>query len=409
MATILNRTQTFATNGTVTAAGLHNLIDDTGIYAGLITTQTELTTVGTADQILIAVGGVSDTGAPRRATVQNLFDDALSVGTYTGLNLSGALTYGTATGNRTVSTSATITTGTITNLTSSTANITLGTIPTLTAGTTTSTAANITNGTVQTLTASTGTIGTFNSTTGTIATLNSTTGTIGNLSTTLAGDFTISQGTATLATSGATAGTYGSVTAIPFITVDAKGRITSATTGTFSSTPADGSITPAKLSQPFTSATAVASTSGTAIDFTSIPSWVKRITVMFDQVSTNGASLPAIQLGDSGGVETSGYNAASSLISPSGISTSLYTASFTIRTDAVSGVAISGHATLNLLSSSANTWAIGGILATPTPTAYMTLVGGTKSLSATLDRVRITTVNGTDTFDAGSVNILYEG
>jgi hypothetical protein len=409
MATILNRTQTFATNGAVTAAGLHNLIDDTLIYAGLITTQTELTTVGTADQILIAVGGVSDTGAPRRATVQNLFDDALSVGTYTGLNLSGALTYGTATCNRTVSTSATITTGTITNLTSSTANITLGTIPTLTAGTTTSTAANITNGTVQTLTASTGTIGTFNSTTGTIATLNSTTGTIGNLSTTLAGDFTISQGTATLATSGATAGTYGSVTAIPFITVDAKGRITSATTGTFSSTPADGSITPAKLSQPFTSATAVASTSGTAIDFTSIPSWVKRITVMFDQVSTNGASLPAIQLGDSGGVETSGYNAASSLISPSGISTSLYTASFTIRTDAVSGVAISGHATLNLLSSSANTWAIGGILATPTPTAYMTLVGGTKSLSATLDRVRITTVGGTDTFDAGSVNILYEG
>jgi hypothetical protein len=243
MATILNRTTTFPTNGTVTAAGLHNLIDDTSIYAGLITTQTELTTVGTADQLLIAVDGVSDTGAPRRATVQNLFDDALTSGTYTNLSLSGALTYGTATGNSTVSTSATITTGTIPNLTSSTANITLGTIPTLTTGTTTSTAANITNGTVQMLTASTGTIGTFNSTTGTIGTIKSTTGTITNLSTTLAGDFTISQGTATLATSGATAGTYGSVTAIPFLTVDAKGRITSATTGTFSSTPPAGSVT----------------------------------------------------------------------------------------------------------------------------------------------------------------------
>jgi len=202
MATILNRTQTFATNGTVTAAGLHNLIDDTGIYAGLITTQTELTTVGTADQLLIAVGGVSDTGAPRRATVQNLFDDALSVGTYTGLNLSGALTYGTATGNRTVSTSATITTGTITNLTSSTANITLGTIPALTAGTTTSTAANITNGTVQTLTASTANIsqGSAIFTQGTIATLNSTTGTIGNFTTNLTGDVTISAGVATVGT-----------------------------------------------------------------------------------------------------------------------------------------------------------------------------------------------------------------
>ena len=257
MATILNRTTTFATNGTVTAAGLHNLIDDTSIYAGLITTQTELTTVGTADQILIAVNGVSDTGAPRRATVQNLFDDALSVGTYTGLNLSGALTYGTATGNRTVSTSATITTGTIPNLTSGTttstaATITNGTlttalIPTLTAGTTTGTAGIFTSGTITGLNSTAGTIATLNSTTGAIATLNSTTGTITNLSTTLAGDFTISQGTATLATSGATAGTYGSVSAIPFITVDAKGRITSATTGTFSSTPADGSITPAKL------------------------------------------------------------------------------------------------------------------------------------------------------------------
>ena len=268
MATILNRTQTFATNGTVTAAGLHNLIDDTGIYAGLITTQTELTTVGTADQLLIAVGGVSDTGAPRRATVQNLFDDALSVGTYTGLNLSGALTYGTATGNRTVSTSATITTGTIPNLTAGTttstaATITNGTIttaliPTLTAGTTTGTAGIFTSGTITSLNSTAGTVATLNSTTGAISALNSTTGTITNLSTTLAGDFTISQGTGTLATSGATAGTYGSVTAIPFLTVDAKGRITSATTGTFSSTPPANSVTFNTLSTSTTEADNVA-------------------------------------------------------------------------------------------------------------------------------------------------------
>jgi hypothetical protein len=217
MATILNRTTTFATNGTVTAPGLHNLIDDTAIYSGLITTQTNLASVGTGDKLLIAQASGGDTTSPFSTTVLNLFDDALTGGTYTNANIAEQLTYGTATGNRTVSTSATITTGTIPNLTSSTANITLGTIPTLTAGTTTSTAANITNGTVQTLTASTATIsvgtysglinsstGTFsgaiNSTLGTIATLNSTTGTIGNFTTTLTGDVTISTGSATVGT-----------------------------------------------------------------------------------------------------------------------------------------------------------------------------------------------------------------
>ena len=205
MATILNRTTTFATNGTVTAAGLHNLIDDTSIYAGLITTQTNLATVSTGDKLLIAQASGTDTSSPFSTTVLNLFDDALTGGTYTNLNLSENLTYGTATGNRTVSTSATITTGTI---------------PSLTAGTTTSTAANITNGTITngtittalipTLTAGTttgtagiftsGTIATLNSTTGTIGSFNSTAGTIGNFTTTLTGDVTISTGSATVGT-----------------------------------------------------------------------------------------------------------------------------------------------------------------------------------------------------------------
>jgi len=202
MATILNRTTTFATNGTVTAAGLHNLIDDTAIYSGLITTQTNLATVGTGDKLLIAQASGGDTTSPFSTTVLNLFDDALTGGTYTNANIAEQLTYGTATGNRTISTSATITTGTIPSLTSSTANITLGTIPTLTAGTTTSTAANITSGTIQTLTASTANIsqGSANLTQGTIATLNSTTGTIGNFTTTLTGDVTISTGSATVGT-----------------------------------------------------------------------------------------------------------------------------------------------------------------------------------------------------------------
>jgi len=225
-----NRSQTFSTNGTVTAAGLHNLIDGTDIYQALITDQPSLTAVDPADSILIADASLTAGDAPRQTTVSNLFDDALTGGTYTNLNLTGALTFGTATGNRTVSTSATITTGTI---------------PNLTAGTTTSTAATITNGTITngtittalipTLTAgtTTGTAGIFTS--GTVATLNSTTGTITNLSTTLAGDFTISQGTGTLGTTGATLGTYGGATSVPVLAINAKGQVTSTGTAAITS------------------------------------------------------------------------------------------------------------------------------------------------------------------------------
>lgn len=216
MAIKFNRSQTFATNGTVTAAGLHNLIDGTDIYQALITDQTNLGSVGTGDYLLIADSDLSSGDAPRKTTVLNLFEDALTLGTYADINLTGQLTYGTATGNRTISTSASITTGTINNATLGTTTATAGTVTNLTAGTTTSTAANITNGTVQTLTSSTatitggtfsgsvnataGTIGTLNSTTGTIGTLNSTTGTIGNFTTTLVGDVTISTGSATVGT-----------------------------------------------------------------------------------------------------------------------------------------------------------------------------------------------------------------
>jgi len=156
---MIDRNFTFATNGTVSAADLHNLIDSATIYQDLITGQVPITSVGINYELLIA-DATNPNAAPNAVTVYDLFDDALSVGTYTGLNLTGALTYGTATGTRLVSANATITTGTITT----------GVIPSLTAGTTTSTAATITSGTITNLASTTGTIATLNSTTGTIAT-----------------------------------------------------------------------------------------------------------------------------------------------------------------------------------------------------------------------------------------------
>ena len=208
MAIKFNRSQTFATGGTVTSAALHNLTDGTDIYPALITDQSNLATISTADKLLIA--DTDDTINAKSTTVQNLFDQAFSGGTYTALNLTGALTFGTATGNRTVSTSATITTGTIPNLTAGTttstaATITTGTIPTGTFGTTTSTAATITTGTIPTLTAGTTTSTAATITAGTIPTLTAgtTTSTAATITTgtipTLVATTLITSGTGTAA------------------------------------------------------------------------------------------------------------------------------------------------------------------------------------------------------------------
>ena len=153
-----------------------------------------------------------------------------------------------------------------------------------------------------------------------------------------------------------------------------------------------------------TSGTAVASTSGTSIDFTSIPSYVKRITVMLSGVSTNGTSVPLIQLGDSGGIETTGYLGCAS-INTSITLTAAYTTGFLISQQTNSSDVQFGHIILTNVNS--NTWVASVNCARDdSATSHG---AGNKTLSGTLDRVRITTVNGTATFDAGSINILYEG
>lgn len=159
---------------------------------------------------------------------------------------------------------------------------------------------------------------------------------------------------------------------------------------------------------PLIAGTAVASTSGTSIDFTSIPSWAKRITVMFNGVSTNGSSTPIIQLGDSGGIETSGYlGSGSSVLAASSCTAVLYSTGFGIGGGTAATVVFHGSVQINLLDATANTWCANGVLGR-SDVACVFNCSGAKSLSATLDRVRITTVNGTDTFDAGSINIMYE-
>jgi hypothetical protein len=156
-----------------------------------------------------------------------------------------------------------------------------------------------------------------------------------------------------------------------------------------------------------TSGTAVASTSGTSIDFTSIPSWVKRITVMFDGVSTNGTSSIQIQLGDSGGIETSGYLGALLRTGTTTLLTVQYpTTGFLIVNDVNAADAHSGIAVISLLGS--NNWCNASQVSETASPVFLS-GSGNKALSDVIDRVRVTTVNGTDTFDAGTINILYEG
>jgi hypothetical protein len=148
-----------------------------------------------------------------------------------------------------------------------------------------------------------------------------------------------------------------------------------------------------------------ASTSGTSIDFTGIPAGTKRVTVMVIGVSTNGTDNVLIQLGVSGGVEATGY-VADSCDTGGGPSHAAYTTGFGIN-GADAGNTLHGAITFTLQDASDNTWVGTGIFAYGN-VDRIAITGGSKALAAVLDRVRITTTGGTNTFDAGAINISFE-
>ena len=152
--------------------------------------------------------------------------------------------------------------------------------------------------------------------------------------------------------------------------------------------------------------TAVASTSGTSIDFTSIPSWVKRITVMLDGVSTSGTSLLLFQVG-SGSVSSTGYTGGGGRYNFANTTTGASsTAGLYFQGPAAAADTAIGQIVATLVTG--NTWVITSTVFF-TNSLFMNTNGTRIALGGSLDRVRLTTTNGTDTFDAGSVNILFEG
>jgi len=167
-----------------------------------------------------------------------------------------------------------------------------------------------------------------------------------------------------------------------------------------------GSMTQGGIATPrMVVATAQTTTSGTTVDFTSIPSWVKKISILMDSVSTSGTSNLVLQLG-AGSVETSGYSSTVvGLFNSSTVTASGPTLGF--------GVGVSGGASdiytgiITLAKLSGNLWVCSGSLQKTVGNVITT--AGSKTLGGTLDRIRLTATNGSDTFDGGSVNILYEG
>jgi hypothetical protein len=150
------------------------------------------------------------------------------------------------------------------------------------------------------------------------------------------------------------------------------------------------------------SATAQASTSGTSIDFTSIPSWVRRITVLFSEVSLSGTDNILVQIGTGGGIESTVYDSSSGYTQDSAVEIDSSTGGFVWR---LSNSARYATGRMTIEKFNGNTWVAAH--AGQAGSGATVTGGGSKTLSGTLDRVRILTT-GTNTFDAGSVNITYE-
>ena len=151
--------------------------------------------------------------------------------------------------------------------------------------------------------------------------------------------------------------------------------------------------------------TSQASTSGTSIDFTGIPAWAKRITIMFVGTSGSGTSFPTVRLGTVSGFEVTNYLGSTQ----SGASAVTFSTGFEFASNIASAARLyQGAMTLTLQNSSTNTWAATSVVGA-SEGASVAIMGGSKSTASVVTQVRITFVNGTDTFDAGSINIMYEG
>ena len=160
--------------------------------------------------------------------------------------------------------------------------------------------------------------------------------------------------------------------------------------------------------QKIVQGTSVSLSTNTIVDFTGIPSWVKRVSVMFYNVSINGTSRPTVRLGTAGGIVSTGYSGAQEGASASGPAFTNLSGGFDLidSGSAVNGANFTGILTIDKLGTG-NEW-VANWTAGMINAAAMQWMGGCVSIGGALTTVRLTTQGGTVQFTGGTVNILYE-
>jgi hypothetical protein len=152
---------------------------------------------------------------------------------------------------------------------------------------------------------------------------------------------------------------------------------------------------------------AVVTTSGTAIIIADdLPNGLMEIDILFHDVSTsNGAQCPIVRLGDSGGIEDTGYDSAILMLTNNqGKEDGLYTM---LTTSYVAGNEIIGILTLLRFDSSEHRWIAKGSFSDSVGPERPAFLSGSKGLSGELTTIQITTPGGNATFDNGKIRVRY--
>lgn len=148
--------------------------------------------------------------------------------------------------------------------------------------------------------------------------------------------------------------------------------------------------------------TAITAAGQTELPYTGIPTWINRVNATFSLLSASGTNDILLQIGDGAYIVT-GYTSSAQGFTGTSTGLATATAGFLIDTDGAAGQ-VSGN--FSLIRHSGNTWLMSGTYRRSAASTGFTV--GELTLSGNLDRLRLTTVGGTDTFDGGSFNVSWE-